>query len=194
MTAFRHARRLSAVAALAVLPLVALVPPASAAHESSNRLDFDALVGFTADGGGRINYVKGASGESEENSVWQQSLRFTGLAAGTQYTVVVKKGEGDDETVPGSRDRLICTFTASTSGTGTCTGRFLELRALAVAQLQKAGDRTVVAQATRTGAPNPPSGVFTAAAPGEITSNGGCREPEQGGSQCVAPGQNVKTP
>lgn len=192
MTAFRHARRLSAVAALAVLPLIALVPPASAAHESSNLLDFDAVTGSAADGGGRINYVNGASGESEEDSVWQQSLRFTGLTAG-EYAVVVKRGEGDGEVVPGSRDRTICTFTASTSGTGSCTGRFRELRALAVAQLQKAGGGTV-AQATRTGAPNPAGGFFTAAAPGEITSNGGCREPEQGGSQCVAPGQIAKTP
>lgn len=124
MTVLRHARRLSAVAGLAVLPLLAFAPGASAAHESSNRLDFDAVASPTADGGGRINYVKGASGESEEDSVWQQSLRFTGLAPG-EYTVVVKKGEGDGEVVPGSRDRVICTFTATATGTGTCTGRFL---------------------------------------------------------------------
>lgn len=187
MTVLRHARRLSAVAGLAVLPLLAFAPGASAAQESSNRLDFDAVASPTADGGGRINYVKDASGESEEDSVWQQSLRFTGLAPG-EYTVVVKKGEGDGEVVPGSRDRVICTFTATATGTGTCTGRFLELRALAVAQLKAGG--VVVAQATRTGAPNPAGGTFTTAAPGEITSDGGCREPEQGGSQCAAPGRS----
>ncbi len=189
MTALRHILRLSAVTSLAVVPLLALAPGASAAHESSNRLDFDAVAGSTADGGGIINYVKGASGDSEETSVWQQSLRFTGLDAGTTYTVVVKKGEGDGETVPGTRDRIICTFTASTSGTGSCTGRFLELRALAVAQLQEQSSGEVVAQATRTGAPNPAGGTFTEAAPGEITSHGGCREPGVG-SQCTAPGRS----
>lgn len=189
MTALRHILRLTAVTSLAVVPVLALVPGASAAHESSNHLDFDAVVaGSTADGGGVINYVKGASGDSEETSVWQQSLSFTGLEAGTTYTVVVKKGEGDLEIVPGTRDRTICTFTASTSGAGTCTGRFLELRALAVAQLQEQSSGAVVAQATRTGAPNPAGGTFTAAAPGEITSFGGCREPGAG-SQCTAAGR-----
>lgn len=187
MSVLRKTLRLSAVAGLAVLPVLALAPAASAAHESSNRLDFDAVGGSTADGGGRINYVKGASDGTEDGSVWQQSLRFTGLDAG-QYAVVVKRGQGEGEQVPGTEERTICTFTAGPSGTGTCTGRFLELRALAVAQL-KAGN-VVVAQATRTGAPNPAGGTFTTSAPGEITSNGGCREPEQGGSQCTAPGRS----
>ncbi|MFC3688890.1 hypothetical protein [Aquipuribacter hungaricus] len=189
MNVLRHTRRLSAVALLAALPVLALAPTASAAHESSNRLDFDAVGSSSADGGGRINYVKGASGDSEETSLWQQSLRFTGLDAGVAYSVVVKRGEGDAEVVPGSRDRTICTFTATATGTGTCTGSFLELRALAVAQLLDSSG-TVVAQATRTGAPNPAGGTFTAAAPGEITGDGGCREPEQGGSQCTAPGHS----
>jgi hypothetical protein len=188
MSVLRQTLRLSIVAGLAALPVLALAPAASAAHESSNRLDFDAVDGSPADGGGRINYVKGASDGTEDGSVWQQSLRFTGLDAG-QYAVVVKKGQGEGEQVPGTEDRTICTFTASTSGTGTCTGRFLELRALAVAQLQDASG-TTIAQATRTGAPNPGGGSFTTAAPGEITSNGGCREPEQGGSQCTAPGRS----
>lgn len=186
MSSSRTLRRVTAVAGLAALPLLALAPAASAAHESSNHLVFDA-VASTATGGGTINYVKGASGASEETSVWQESLRFTGLQPGQAYTVVVKRGEGDGEVVPGTRPRTICSLTASAGGTGLCAGRFLELRALAVAQLQDASG-TVVAQATRTGAPNPAGGTFTAAAPGEITSDGGCREPEQGGSQCLAPG------
>ena len=86
--------------------------------------------------------------------------RFDGLNAGDEYSVVVKRGEGDGERAPGDRDRTICTFTASDAGTGTCTGRFLELRALAVAQLQDQ-DGTTVAQATRTGVPNPAGGTFT---------------------------------
>lgn len=188
MIVLRHTRRLAVVAALTALPVLAAIPPASAAHESNNLLDFDAVGGSSADGGGRIDYVKGASGDSEETSVWQQSLHFTGLTPGGDYTVVVKRGEGDGETVPGTRDRLICSLTASDSGTGVCTGRFLELRALAVAQLTDA-QGTVVAQATRTGAPNPAGGTFPAAAPGEITSDGGCREPDSAGAQCSAPGR-----
>lgn len=188
MNTLRHTRRIAAVAALATLPALGFASTAFAAHESSNKLDFDAVNGSTADGGGTINYVKGASGDTEDTSVWQQSLRFTGLSAGTDYTVVVKRGEGDFDVVPGSRDRAICTFTATSTGTGSCTGRFLELRALAVAQL-KIGT-TVVAQATRTGAPNAavPGTTFPSTAPGEITSDGGCREPGAG-SGCVAPGQ-----
>jgi len=190
MTVLRHALRLSAVAGLAAVPMLALAPTAFAAHESNNRLDFDAVGGSTADGAGTINYVKGASDGTEDGSVWQQSLRFTGLEPRAAYSVVVKKGDGVGvgEQVPGNRDRIICEFTATDSGTGRCTGRFLELRALAVAQLQdEVGD--VVAQATRTGAPNPAGGTFTTTAPGEITSKGGCREPEQAGSQCTAPGR-----
>jgi hypothetical protein len=191
MIALRHTRRLSIAAGLAILPVLAFAPSASAAHESSNLLDFDPVAGAagtipTADGGGRINYVKGASDGTEDGSVWQQSLRFTGLVAGTPYTVEVLKGDGAGDVVPGTAPRVICTFNASPTGAGSCTGRFLELRALAVAQLKTGG--VVVAQATRTGAPNPTGGVFTEAAPGEITSNGGCREPEQGGSQCLVPG------
>jgi len=189
MTVLRHALRLSAVAGLAAVPMLALAPAAFAAHESNNRLDFDAVgMSSTADGAGTINYVKGASDGTEDNSVWQQSLRFTGLQPGTTYRVVVAKGAGTGAMVPGTDPRIICTFTATVSGTGTCTGRFLELRAMAVAQLQNnLGE--VVAQATRTGAPNPAGGKFTTAAPGAITSKGGCREPEQAGSQCTAPGR-----
>ena len=188
MTVLRHALRLSAVAGLAAVPMLAFAPAASAAHESSNRLDFDAVSGSTADGSGTINYVKGASDGTEDGSVWQQALRFTGLEAGTNYSVVVARGAGTGDMVPGNDPRTICTFTATDSGTGSCTGRFLELRALAVAQLKTGA--VVVAQATRTGAPNgQPGGTFTTAAPGEITSKGGCREPEQAGSQCTAPGR-----
>ena len=191
MFTHRHARRLSALVGFACIPLLAFAPSASAAHESSNLLDFDAVTGAdgvltTADGGGRINYVKGASDGTEDGSVWQQSLRFTGLTPTAEYTVVIARGDGVGAQVPGTAPRTICTFLADQTGTGTCTGRFLELRALAVAQLKTGG--VVVAQATRTGAPNPAGGFFTTAAPGEITSAGGCREPDQGGSQCLAPG------
>ena len=174
-------------AAAVLLPAFAATPAAFATHESSNHLTFDAVANSTVSGDGVINYVKGASGDSEETSVWQESLHFTGLVGGASYTVVVKRGEGDGEVVPGTRDRVICALTAADDGSGDCVGRFLELRALAVAQVKTAAG-AVVAQATRTGAPNPAGGVFTTAAPGEITSSGDCRESAQPGSHCTAPG------
>ncbi len=68
MTARRHARRLSVVTSLALLALLTLASRASAAHESSNPLHFDAVAGSTADGDGGINYVKGASDGTEDGS------------------------------------------------------------------------------------------------------------------------------
>ena len=68
MTARRHARRLSVVTSLALLALLTLASRASAAHESSNPLHFDAVAGSTADGHGGSNYVKGASDGTEDGS------------------------------------------------------------------------------------------------------------------------------
>ena len=160
-----------AVVAAAAGSLLAVAGTAFAAHESNNSLVF-APVGAssTAVGSGTINYVKGASVEGdEEQTVWQQSLSFSGLTSGVAYSVVVKRAADADDTAdntPGasSNDRTICTFTATVEGTGACSGRFLELRALGNAQLQTGG--RIVAQATRT----------PAEAPGSITSQGGNRE------------------
>ena len=74
-------------AALATLAL-----PASAAHESNNRLQFAPVAASpssTASGAGTINYIKGTSGE-EPFTEWTSSFRFNGLAAETGYTVVIR--------------------------------------------------------------------------------------------------------
>lgn len=150
---------------------------AHGAHESANQLTFAPVAGSASpDGSGQgvINYVKGISGE-EPNTEWTSSFRFSGLAADTMYTVVVRGRFADAGGFSG-----ICSFTTDTNGNGRCQERFTGLQRLAVAQLRLGGeDGTPVLQATR------PAG-----GPGTIVSHGGCREPEQAASGCDAPGRN----
>ena len=161
------------VAALATFAL-----PASAAHESNNHLVFAPVAtgNTTAGGTGTINYVKGTSGD-EPNTEWTSSFRFTGLTADTGYTVVVRGRFAD----PFAFSK-ICSFTTNDTGVGSCTSRFTGLQRLAIAQLRMGNSTgTTVLQATR---------QSVTAGPGSITSSGGCREPEQGGSTCAAPGRS----
>lgn len=160
-------------AALATLAL-----PASAAHESNNRLQFAPVVASpspTASGAGTINYIKGTSGE-EPFTEWTSSFHFNGLAAETGYTVVIR---GRFAIAGAFSD--ICSFTTNSTGAGSCTSRFTGLQRLAVTQLRLTSAGTPVLQATR-------QAVTTG--PGSITSSGGCREPDQAGSTCAAPGRN----
>lgn len=157
-------------AALATLAL-----PASAAHESNNRLQFAPVAASpspNASGAGTINYVKGTSGE-EPFTEWTSSFRFNGLAAETGYSVVIRDRFADDGTFS-----AICSFTTNSTGAGSCTSRFTGLLRLAVAQLRTLTGAPVL-QATR-----------PTAGPGSITSSGGCREPDQAGDTCAAPGRN----
>ncbi|MCP9488224.1 MAG: hypothetical protein MSC30_20475 [Gaiellaceae bacterium MAG52_C11] len=144
--------------------------PALASHESNNALTFAPVVGSAspeASGTGTINYVKGAS--TEPDTVWTSSFRFSGLAPATAYSVVVfSRGE-------------ICTFTSTATGTGHCENTFVSLPKLGIAQLRVGGNAgPAVLQATR---------QAVASGPGEIVSRGGCREPDQAGSTCAAPGR-----
>lgn len=145
--------------------------PALASHESNNSLTFAPVVGSPspeASGAGVINYVKGASTD-EPNTVWTSSFHFAGLAPDTAYSVFVLSRGG------------ICTFTSTTNGQGSCTNTFVSLPKLGIAQLRLGGDAgPVVLQATR---------QAVASGPGEIVSRGGCREPDQMGSTCQAPGR-----
>jgi len=168
------------VAMLGLVALVALPGSALAAHESSNKLDFAPVAGSAtpdAAGSGVINYIKGTSGE-EPDTAWSSSFRFSGLTAGSAYTVVVR-GRFADATAFSA----ICDFTANATGMGACQEQFLGLQRLAIAQLRLGGaGGTPVLQATRQSVL--PGG------PGSITSDGGCRESDQGGSQCEAPGRS----
>ncbi len=160
-----------AVAALAALP-------ALAAHESNNALTFAPVAGSpspAAAGTGVINYIKGIS-EEEPNTAWSSSFRFQGLEPDTTYTVVVR-GRFADPTAFSA----ICSFTTNAAGAGSCSESFIGLQRLAIAQLRLGGvSGTPVLQATR---------QAVVSGPGEIVSRGGCREPDQMGSTCAAPGR-----
>ncbi len=175
-----RALTLAAVTIGAGSALVLGAPAAMAAHESSNALSYAPVAKSSApdaSGRGVINYVKGTSGEEEPNTEWTSSFRFSGLAPDVTYTVTVK-----GRFAVATDSSAICSFTTSTSGAGGCTARFTGLRRLAVSQLVT-GDSAQgapVLQATR---------QAVLAGPGSITSRGGCREPEQMGSTCAAPGR-----
>ena len=175
---------LAAVAVTAGTVLIVGAPTAMASHESSNHLTYAPVAGDTvpdASGQGVINYVKGTSGQ-EPNTEWTSSFRFSGLSGATTYTVIVK-----GRFAVATESSAICSFTTTTSGDGGCAARFTGLQRLAVSQLVT-GDGPAgvpVLQATR---------QAVLAGPGSITSSGGCREPDQGGSTCVAPGRGCQSP
>jgi hypothetical protein len=170
-------RKLVVFAALAL----ALVLPANAfaAHESNNKLVFAPVAGSpspSASGGGVINYIKGVSGE-EPDTAWSSAFRFTDLTPDATYSVVVRGRFADATAFSG-----ICTFTANAAGVGACRSEFLGQQRLAIAQLRLGSETgTPVLQATR---------QAVVAGPGSITSAGGCRESDQAGATCAAPGQD----
>lgn len=164
---------------LGLVTLLALPATVLAAHESNNKLVFAPVAGSLAPdgaGSGVINYIKGTS-DVEPDTAWSSAFRFSGLAPDTAYTVVVR-GRFADPTVFSA----ICEFTTNTSGIGTCQSQFTGLQRLAIAQLRLGGvGGSPVLQATR---------LAVVSGPGSITSDGGCREPDQGGSTCEAPGRS----
>ena len=98
----------------------------------------------------------------EGRGTFNGSTRVDGLEPGEDYTFRV--------TGPGGL-QTICTFTANASGSGGCSEQGLKLGGFTTAQIvDKNG--TVVA-----------SGTFA--------RRGTCRDPQQGGELCEAPGQDV---
>ncbi len=165
------------IALLGLVALLALPATTLAAHESNNKLIFAPVAGSPTPegaGSGVINYIKGIS-EEEPDTAWSSAFRFSGLAPDTAYTVVVR-GQFADPAVFSA----ICEVTTNASGSGTCQSQFTGLQRLAIAQLRLGGaGGTPVLQATR---------QAVVAGPGSITSDGGCREADQMGSTCEAPG------
>lgn len=101
---------------------------------------------------------------------------YSGLTPSTGYTVVVRGRFADPATFSG-----ICSFTTNAQGNGSCHSRFTGLQRLAISQLRIGGETGApVLQATR---------QAVASGPGSIVSRGGCREPDQAGSTCTAPGR-----
>lgn len=158
--------------------IAGIVLPALAHHrESMNIMTFAPVTGSVspeAEGKGVVNFVSGASGETDAQSVWTTAFVFMGLAPYTQYTVAVRGAFGDPRAFYG-----ICTFVTNESGTGVCQNQFTGLQRLDVVQLRLGDENgTPVLQATR---------QETATGPGEIVSRGGCRE--EAGTTCKAPGR-----
>ena len=100
---------------------------------------------------------------SEGQGTFNGTISVQGLVPNTSYLFYVT-GAG-----AGTIGRLICSGISSSSGTFTCSEQKLALPGFTTAQVRTSGG-TVVA-----------SGTFD--------RRGNCRDPEQMGSQCKAPGQ-----
>lgn len=101
---------------------------------------------------------------SEGTGTFNGAIRVSGLAPNTAYAFYVA-GAG-----AGTAGRLICSDTSDGAGNFTCSEQHLSLPGFASAQLRTASGTVVVA------------GLFE--------RRGNCRDPDQAGSQCDAPGQN----
>lgn len=139
--------------------LVSIAPPVTAQeidYFGTNRLEF-APVGTTskdATGKGVIDYRGGA----EPDSRWRGSFRFSGLAPGTTYIVMIKGRLGktdapvDDDSPDDQSSDGLCSFKADDAGKGSCFWYFSGLARLNVVQLREndvTGAR--VMQASRSG-------------------------------------------
>lgn len=86
------------------------------------------------------------------------------LAPSTDYFFVVRLGENEGS------DQLICSGTSNRKGKFVCQAQNLSLAGFNEAVIEDAAGNDVAA------------GIFA--------RRGNCRDPDQGGSQCNAPGQN----
>lgn len=169
-----------AVYALITLSLAALINLPAFGHHlaSNNRLTFAPVLNSPspeASGMGTVNFIKGASGETDDTTMFNSAFAFMGLDPNTAYTVTVRGAFGADPNLYGA----ICSFVTNANGNGACETQIVGLRRLQVAQLRLGDENgTPVLQATREGfGPDP----------GLIESRGGCRE--EAGETCEAPGR-----
>lgn len=169
-----------ALYALFAVSLAAIASQPAWAHHlaSNNHLTFAPVLNSPspdASGMGIVNFVKGASGETDETAVFNTSFAFMGLDPNTFYTVAVRGAFSTDPSTYGG----ICSFVTNANGNGSCENQIVGLRRLQVAQLRLGDENgTPVLQATREG---------FGPGPGLINSRGGCRE--RGGETCEAPGR-----
>lgn len=105
---------------------------------------------------------------SEGQGDFNGNVTVSGLMPSTAYSFYVAGAAAGMTSAGGV---LICSGTSDASGVFTCSARHLVLPGFATAQIRLGTTTTVVA-----------SGTFA--------RRGNCRDPEQGGSQCDAPGQN----
>jgi len=100
---------------------------------------------------------------SEGQGTFNGTITVQGLAPNTSYSFSVT-GAG-----AGAAGRLICSDTSNSTGTFTCNAQGLTLPGFTTAQVRTSGGAIVA------------SGTFE--------RRGNCRDPQQAGSQCKAPGQ-----
>jgi hypothetical protein len=100
---------------------------------------------------------------SEGTGTFNGTTRVSGLEPDTEYTFRVNGPAGP---------QTICTFTTDANGAGGCSEQGLTLGGFGRAEIVD-DTNTVVA-----------SGIFE--------RRGNCRDPQQGGTQCEAPGQVKK--
>ena len=155
MVVLRQARIAALLGALAaVLAFTAI--PASAQnirHFGKNRLQFERVdpVSLPAAAGTGIVEYKGSK---EPSSRWRASMKFSGLAPGAAYTVVIQGrfgGAGSDEAAAFTP---LCSFTADAAGEGGCFWYFRGLARLNLVQLRNGNEQgPPVLQATRAAGP-----------------------------------------
>ncbi len=96
----------------------------------------------------------------EGTGTFNGRITVKNLTAGETYTFLVRGASGE---------RVICTGVANTQGTFGCSAQDLTLPGFTMAVVRDAAGMEV--------------------APGTFDRRGNCRDPQQAGSQCVAPGQ-----
>ena len=101
---------------------------------------------------------------SEGRGDFNGNITVSGLAPGATYTFVVRLAGAE------MTDQTICSGTANQQGTFTCTAQHRPLNGFSMAVVEDSLGNDVA------------SGVFA--------RRGNCRDPDQNGSQCDAPGQN----
>ncbi len=102
---------------------------------------------------------------SEGQGDFNGNVSASGLMPNTSYSFYVA-GAG-----AGTAGVLICSGTSDAAGVFTCSAQHKPLPGFSRAEIRLGTTTTVVAMGT-------------------FERRGNCRDPEQGGSQCVAPGQN----
>ena len=107
-------------------------------HFGKNRLTFSAVEPFVlpdATGTGIVDY----KGGREPSSQWRASFRFTGLAAGASYTVVIRGRFGAAGSPAADSFTSLCSFQTDAIGQGGCFWYFRGLARLNLVQLRAGG-------------------------------------------------------
>jgi len=149
--------------ALLLTLLIGTVGPVSAAHNGNSKTDLAGTGDPDAAGQALVNYREGTGTFNGRTTV-------RNLEPGAAYRFVVRRANGDEF--------VVCEGTANRQGLFACSGQDLVLTGT--------GPGFVQAAIETSGGVEVASGAFT---PDERRGN--CRDADQVGSQCMAPGQTT---